>query len=250
MAGLLLSISVILLTISLYFLMGFFVQERQDNQLQQELQELMQEKEDDSEEDTSDDLEVDAGILALHEENPDCIGWLTIDGTRIDYPVMYRPGDKNYYLHRDFNGEYSANGCLFLAEECVPGNSDNLIIYGHHMNSGKMFANLEKYKDEDFYKEHPLIQFRTIWGNEEYEVLAAFTTPVYTGNDFNYYNFIKAQKGEDYEYFIREIKRKGIYETQITACYGEKLLTLSTCEYSQKNGRMVVVAKKVERTGG
>lgn len=77
-AGLLLSISVILLTISLYFLMGFFVQERQDNQLQQ----LMQEKEDDSEEDTSDDLEVDAGILALHEENPDCIGWLTIDGTR------------------------------------------------------------------------------------------------------------------------------------------------------------------------
>ena len=68
MAGLLLSISVILLTISLYFLMGFFVQERQDNQLQQELQELMQEKEDDSEEDTSDDLEVDVGILALHED--------------------------------------------------------------------------------------------------------------------------------------------------------------------------------------
>ena len=147
MAGLLLSISVILLTISLYFLMGFFVQERQDNQLQQELQELMQEKEDDSEEDTSDDLEVDAGILALHEENPDCIGWLTIDGTRIDYPVMYRPGDKNYYLHRDFNGEYSANGCLFLAEECVPGNSDNLIIYGHH-NSIRYLQHLQ----------HPFIQ--------------------------------------------------------------------------------------------
>lgn len=147
-AGLLLSISVILLTISLYFLMGFFMQERQDNQLQQELQELMQEKEDDPEEDTSDDLEVDAGILALHEKNPDCIGWLTIDGTRIDYPVMYRPGDKNYYLHRDFNGEYSANGCLFLAEECVPGDSDNLIIYGHHMNSIRYLQHLQ----------HPFIQ--------------------------------------------------------------------------------------------
>ena len=110
----LLSISVILLTISLYFLMGFFMQERQDNRLQQELQELMQKKEDELEEDASGDslVEVDAGILALHEENPDCIGWLTIDGTRIDYPVMYRPGDKNYYLHRDFNGEYSANGCF------------------------------------------------------------------------------------------------------------------------------------------
>ena len=252
LAGLLFIVSVVLLTISIYFLMGMFLQERQDNQLQHQLQEVLQEKSDETGEDSSGDslAQIDAGILALHEENPDCIGWITIEGTRIDYPVMYRPGDKNYYLHRDFNGEYSANGCLYLAEECVPGDSDNLIIYGHHMNSGKMFADLEKYKHEHFYKEHPLIQFRTIWGNEEYEVLAAFTTPVYTGNDFNYYNFIKAQKGEDYEYFIREIKRKGIYETKVTAFYGEKLLTLSTCEYSQKNGRMVVVAKKVERTGG
>ncbi|RHS73915.1 SrtB family sortase [Clostridium sp. AM43-3BH] len=252
LAGLLFIVSVVLLTISIYFLMGMFLQERQDNQLQHQLQEVLQEKSDETGEDSSGDslTQIDAGILALHEENPDCIGWITIEGTRIDYPVMYRPGDKNYYLHRDFNGEYSANGCLYLVEECVPGDSDNLIIYGHHMNSGKMFADLEKYKDEDFYKEHPMIQFRTIWGNEEYEILAAFTTPVYTGNDFNYYSFIKAQKGEDYEYFIREIKRKGIYETKVTAFYGEKLLTLSTCEYSQKNGRMVVVAKKVERTGG
>ena len=252
LAGLLFIVSVVLLTISIYFLMGMFLEERQDNQLQHQLQEVLQEKSDETGEDSFGDslTQIDAGILALHEENPDCIGWITIEGTRIDYPVMYRPGDKNYYLHRDFNGEYSANGCLYLAKECVPGDSDNLIIYGHHMNSGKMLADLEKYKDEDFYKEHPMIQFRTIWGNEEYEILAAFVTPVYTGNDFNYYNFIKAQEVEDYEYFIREIKRKGIYETKVTAFYGEKLLTLSTCEYSQKNGRMVVVAKKVERTGG
>ena len=248
-AGILMIVSIILLTISIYFLMGMFIQERQDNQLQQELQELMQEKEDEPGENSSGDsfIEVDAGILALHEENPDCIGWLTIEGTKIDYPVMYRPGDKNYYLHRDFNGDYSANGCLFLAEECVSGDSDNLIIYGHHMNSGKMFADLEKYKDKGFYEEHPTILFRTIWGNEQYQILSAFTTPVYTGNDFNYYSFIKAQKGADYEYFIRKIKRKAIYETGITAEYGDKLLTLSTCEYSQRNGRMVVVAKKFSK---
>lgn len=226
--------------------MGFFVQERQDNQLQQELQELMQKKEDEPEEDASGDslIEVDAGILALHEENPDCIGWLTIDGTRIDYPVMYRSGDKNYYLHRDFNGEYSANGCLFLAEECVPVNSDNLIIYGHHMNSGKMFADLEKYKDEGFYEEHPTILFRTIWGNEQYQIFAAFTTPVYTGNDFDYYSFIKAGTVEDYKKFVASVKEKSLYQTGTTAKYRDKLLTLSTCEYSQKNGRMVLVAKK------
>lgn len=185
------------------------MQERQDNQLQQELQELMQKKEDESEEDASGDslIEIDAGILALHEENPDCIGWLTIDGTRIDYPVMYRSGDKNYYLHRDFNGEYSANGCLFLAEECVPGNSDNLIIYGHHMNSGKMFADLEKYKDEGFYEEHPTILFRTIWGNEQYQIFAAFTTPVYTGNDFDYYSFIKAGTVADYKNLLFPLRK-------------------------------------------
>ena len=219
-AGLLLSISVILLTISLYFLMGFFVQERQDNQLQQELQELMQKKEDEPEEDASGDslIEVDAGILALHEENPDCIGWLTIDGTRIDYPVMYRSGDKNYYLHRDFNGEYSANGCLFLAEECVPGNSDNLIIYGHHMNSGKMFADLEKYKDEGFYEEHPTILFRTIWGNEQYQIFAAFTTPVYTGNDFDYYSFIKAGTVDDYKKFVATVYKGNIIKNLIMDC--------------------------------
>ena len=106
---------------------------------------------------------------------------------------------------------------------------------------------LEKYKDKGFYEEHPTILFRTIWGNEQYQILSAFTTPVYTGNDFNYYSFIKAQKGADYEYFIREIKRKAIYETGITAEYGDKLLTLSTCEYSQRNGRMVVVAKKIQQ---
>lgn len=251
LAGILFLVSVVLLTISIYFLMGMFLQERQDNQLQQMLQEFVQENENKSGEGASGSsfAKADAGILALYEENRDCIGWITIEGTRIDYPVMYRPGDKNYYLYRDFNGESSTNGCLFLAEECVPGESDNLIVYGHHMNSGKMFADLEKYKDADFYEEHPTILFRTIWGNEQYQILSAFTTSVYTENDFSYYSFIKAQKGEEYEDFIKELKQRAIYETGFTAGYGDKLLTLSTCEYSQKNGRMVVVAKKVEGTG-
>ena len=247
-AGILMIVSIILLTISIYFLMGMFIQERQDNQLQQELQELMQEKEDEPGENSSGDsfIEVDAGILALHEENPECIGWLTIEGTKIDYPVMYRPGDKNYYLHRDFNGEYSANGCLFLSEKCDPEISDNLIIYGHHMNSGKMFAALEGYKQQAFYEEHPLILFNTLHGKETYQVMAAFSTPVYTGNDFAYYTFTKAENEGEYQAFINAIMERSFYDTGITAVYGDKLLTLSTCEYSQKNGRMVVVAKQVK----
>lgn len=165
----------------------------------------------------------------------------------IDYPVMYRPSEENYYLHRDFNGEYSANGCLFLSELCNPATSDNLIIYGHHMNSGKMFAALEQYKDSAFYLEHPLISYDTLHGSETYQVFAVFCTPVYTGNDFPYYTFTKAEDAADYREYIKEVKERALYDTGISAVFGDKLLTLSTCEYSQRNGRVVVMAKKISQ---
>ena len=99
-------------------------------------------------------------------------------------------------------------------------------------------------KDKEFYEGHPTILFRTIWGNEQYQIFAAFTTPVYTGNDFDYYSFIKAGTVDDYKKFVASVKEKSLYQTGTTAKYRDKLLTLSTCEYSQKNGRMVLVAKK------
>lgn len=252
-AGLLFILSVVLLSISIYFLMGMYRQEKQDDALQEQLREIY-EDEDRAQETPEGGIPsgetapfvVDAGLLALHEENPDCIGWLTIEGTMVDYPVMYHPEEENYYLHRDFDGNYNANGCLFLAENCEPETSDNLIIYGHHMNSGKMFATLEGYKEKKFCEEHSLIIYSTLHGKETYQVMAAFATPVYTGNDFTYYTFTKAEDKRDYDSFIEAVKKRSLYDTGVTASYGEKLLTLSTCEYSQKNGRMVVVAKKIE----
>lgn len=195
---------------------------------------------------------MDEGLLALHGENPDCIAWLSIEGTVIDYPVMYRPQDKNYYLKRDFYGEWSANGSLFVAEHCDPNTCDNLIIYGHHMNSGKMFAVLEDYKSETFYQEHKYISLKTLHGNEKYEIMAAFSTSVYTESGFSYYTFAAADEKQEYDTFVSECKERSLYETGCQARYGEKLLTLSTCEYSQKNGRMVVVAKQINdnRRGG
>lgn len=253
LAGLLLICSVILLSISIYFLMGMFVQERADDFLQEQLREIYENEDGAKEADgelnpsgQSAPFVVDAGLLALQEENPDCIGWLTIEETMIDYPVMYHPEEENYYLHRDFDGNYNANGCLFLAENCDPETSDNLIIYGHHMNSGKMFAELEGYKNQEFYEEHPQIIYNTLHGEERYQVLAAFSTPVYTGNDFAYYAFSKAENEAEYDSFLAAVKERSFYDTAVIAAYGEKLLTLSTCEYSQKNGRMVVVAKKIE----
>lgn len=188
---------------------------------------------------------IHSGLLALHERNPDCVAWITIEGTVIDYPVMYRPGQKNYYLHRDFNGKHVSAGTLFIAENCNPDSSDNVIIYGHHMNSGKMFAALNKYKKQSFYEEHKRIVYETLNGQETYEVMFAFTTPVYTGHDFAYYAFSKANSAEEYDAYISACRERALYDTGVTARYGEKLLTLSTCEYSQKNGRMVVVARRI-----
>jgi len=188
---------------------------------------------------------IHSGLLALHEKNPDCVAWITIDGTVIDYPVMYRPSQKNYYLHRDFNGNHASAGALFIAENCDPDNSDNVIIYGHHMNSGKMFAALNKFKKSSFWEEHKRIIYETLHGSESYEVMFAFTTPVYTGHDFEYYAFSKANSAEEYDAYINACREWALYDTGVTAQYGDKLLTLSTCEYSQKNGRMVVVARKI-----
>ena len=188
---------------------------------------------------------IHSGLLALHEKNPDCVAWITIEGTVIDYPVMYRPSQKNYYLHRDFNGNHASAVALFIAENCDPNDSDNVIIYGHHMNSGKMFAALNKYKKQSFYEEHKRIVYETLHGQEIYEIMFAFTTPVYTGHDFEYYAFSKANSAEEYDAYVSACRERALYATGVTAQYGDKLLTLSTCEYSQKNGRMVVVARKI-----
>ena len=259
-AGMLLLFCVLLLSVSGFFLADMIMQERKDDILQEQLKEIYEDSEkmeaekmpgernDDGDcDDVSVYSPVHSGLLALHEENQDCIGWIQIEGTMIDYPVMYHPSEENYYLHRDFYGEYSANGCLFLSELCEPKISDNLIIYGHHMNSGKMFAALDQYKDSAFYLEHPLISYNTLQGSETYQIFAVFCTPVYTGNDFPYYTFTEAENAADYQKYISAVKERALYDTGISAVFGDKLLTLSTCEYSQKNGRVVVMAKKIRQ---
>lgn len=255
-AGVILMVSVLLLGVSGYFLADLFLQERKDDVLQEQLKEIYEnskaEETGDAPVESEDDKNggpaspaVHPGLLTLHRENPDCIGWLQIEDTVIDYPVMYHPEEENYYLHRDFFGEYSANGCLFLSELCNPKTSDNLIIYGHHMNSGKMFAALDQYKNIEFYREHPLISYNTLQGKETYQIFAVFCTPVYTESDFLYYTFTKAEDVADYQEYIKTVKERSIYDTGTTALFGDKLLTLSTCEYSQRNGRIVVAAKKI-----
>ena len=187
---------------------------------------------------------------AVYEQNSDFVGWISIDGTRIDYPVMQTIDNPNYYLKRSFEKQYSDYGVPYVQENCDLELSDNCVIYGHHMNNGSMFADLCKYADEDFYRAHKIIRFDTLSGFGEYEIVAAFKTVAYSEQGFKYYHFTRADSAEDFDAYIAKCKELSFYDTGVSAEYGDKLITLSTCEYSRTNSRMVVVAKKAAAPAG
>lgn len=183
---------------------------------------------------------------ALYLQNSDTAGWLKIEGTTINYPVMQTPQDPNYYLRRSFEKQYSDYGVPYVAEGCdifLP--DDNLIIHGHHIKNGKMFGALADYKDDGFYREHSIVSLDTLADNGEYVIFAIFETEVGTKNDFAYYNFINAGSKDEFDSYVSKCKELALFETGVSAEYGDKLLTLSTCDYFTENGRLVVVAKKI-----
>lgn len=193
------------------------------------------------------------GILNVYapyyEKNPDIIGWLSIPGTGVDYPVVRTPGNNEKYLRLGFDGAYAAGGTLFLDERCDPGAETptaNQMIYGHDMNDGSMFGTLHLYADEEYGKEHSLIRFDTLWETGEYQLLAAFYSRVYYTTDtcFKYYQFFDAADEAAFNDYVSNVKALAEYDTGVTAAYGDRLLTLSTCSDHVENGRFVVVAKK------
>jgi sortase B len=157
--------------------------------------------------------------------------------------------DNEYYLEHNFNQEYDKNGSLFLDYNCsIYPRSTNLIIYGHHMKSGNMFGNLQKYAKESYEKEHSVIQFDSIYEKATYQVMYVFRSQVYNEDDavFKYYQFIEANSEGEFDYYMQEMAALSLYDTGVTASYGDSLLTLSTCDSSQTDGRFVVVAKRIQ----
>lgn len=183
--------------------------------------------------------------VAVYEQNPDFAGWLTIPGTNIDYPVMQSIDNPNFYLKHAFDGSYSDYGVPYAQENCDLELSDNIILYGHHMNDGSMFADLCKYESEDFYREHSTFTFDTLSGYGNYKIVTVFKTVAYSQDGFKYYHFVNAECEEDFEEYLAQCRALALYDTGVTAEYGDRLLTLSTCEYSRTNGRMVIVAKRI-----
>lgn len=200
----------------------------------------------------TDEEEIELTVLeeyeTLYNKNKRLIGWLKIEDTNIDYPVL-QTTDNVYYLDHNFEQEYDKNGSLFLDAACdIVHRNTNLIIYGHHMRSGKMFGNLNKYSSESYCKEHPYIQFDTIYEKGTYEVMYVFRSKIYNEDEivFKYYQFFDAVSEKEFDSNMQEMAALSLYDTGVRASFGDELLTLSTCDNSEADGRFVVVAKRIE----
>ncbi|MED9903419.1 MAG: class B sortase [Lachnospiraceae bacterium] len=182
-------------------------------------------------------------------KNEDMAAWLVVPGTNMDYPVMQTPADENYYLYLDFDKKKNKNGSLILdTDSSLDPIGTNLIIHGHNMKSGAMFGNLQEYEDKDYYEDHKTMILYTEECQRNYEVIAVFYTQVYKKTDdvFKFYKFFQADTEEEFLDYYDNIKAMSLYDTGVTAEFGDRFLTLSTCSYQVENGRFVVVAKEVE----
>ncbi len=182
----------------------------------------------------------------LKEKNSDFIGWIKIPGTKLDYPVMHTPENPEYYLRRTFEGSYAISGTPFMDAAC---NEDSrlVMIYGHHMNNGTMFATLHNYKNKDYWEQHPEICFDTLTQIRTYEVVSAFYTEIRYDAEreglFEYYKYIGDVTDESFDEYVKGITEASVYDSGVEITQDDKLITLSTCSYHHENGRFVLVAK-------
>ena len=184
-----------------------------------------------------------AALEALQAENGDLAGWVSIPGTALDYPVMYTPQQPQYYLHRDFSGAYSYSGTPFLEERCTL-DSDNLILWGHNMKAGTMFAGLLRYRDAAYAQAHAWVSFTTPEETRWYQVVAAFASEVDAEGDyFRWYNALEFPDPASFDAFAEGLRASSVLPVPGDLAPGDQFLTLATCSYHDQNGRFVVVAR-------
>ena len=183
---------------------------------------------------------------ALHDINPDYVGWLYMEGTLIDYPVMYSPYDIEYYSRRTVFGADSRGGTPFIGPD-ADIDSDCFYIYGHNMSSGLFFGTLHYYEDPEFVKEHPRFTFETLTERRTYEIFGVLKTIVrYEGNGFLYYGYPGEMSEDRFDEFVENIKKESIVECDVEPEFGDQLLVVSTCSYHTPTGRFVVVGRRIE----
>lgn len=182
-------------------------------------------------------------IPKLRELNGDAAGWVIVEDTRIDYPVMYTPDDPEHYLHLNVDGEYSAAGTPFFGEGSDPENpgTNSVIVYAHHMRDGSMFGQLEKFADKDWALEHPITYIDEA-GQYTYRVIGAWHEDLTHEGYYRYWDHVGALSEEQFDAFVNDVEKHSTYSTDESVSYGDKLLMLSTCSYGTAEERFVVVA--------
>ena len=241
---------IFLLTIVIICAVIYIVKNLKDKEAVQEESELLNTVEIEKTEITEQKTERMLQVEKLRKENSDIVGWLEIDGTNVNYPVL-QGEDNSYYMTHNYNKEENTYGSIFLDKDYDWNKpSSNLLIYGHNLQNGSMFHDILNYKEESYYKKHPIIRFTTEDEDIEFEIISAFYSRVYyksEKNVFRYYYFVDAKNEEEYNEFVKNAKDASLYDTGKTAKYGDRLITLSTCSYHTEDGRFVVVAREKDK---
>lgn len=190
--------------------------------------------------------EILEAYLPLYQQNDDMVGWLQIPNTRLNYPVMQTPDEPNFYLERNFDRQSSVRGAIYAWESAdINEPSDNITMFGHNMADGTMFATLNNYVNKYYWEDNSIIIFDTLYEYHTYKIFAVFKTTATLGEGFTYHQFVDAADEEEFNEFVSTCKELAFYETNETPKYGDKLICLSTCEYTQENGRLIVAAYRI-----
>ncbi|MDD6480742.1 MAG: class B sortase [Lachnospiraceae bacterium] len=184
----------------------------------------------------------------LYSMYPDVVGWISVEGTQIDYPVMQDKTGEEYYLTHNFEGREDNKGAPFIeADSCIEPRDQNIVIFGHNVRGGSQFGDLDRYLEKDFYDKHPTIQFDTIYEQGTYQIVAVVKTQVKKEEEsgFRYYWFRNYANRQEFQELLDFVKENRVYDTGEYLQYGDTTIMLSTCEYTADNGRLVVIAKRV-----
>ncbi|MBQ2092928.1 MAG: class B sortase [Clostridia bacterium] len=234
------SICAVALLVSLYFALKDYLPQRQEQSRFSELRQIVEQEKSETNRD-------DGSVFSpLEEHNSDFVGWLKIEDTQIDYPVVKSSeDDPEYYLRRDFDKNYSYSGTPFIGSGCDEY-SDVFIIYAHNMKNGTMFTDLDKYADASWAKEHRDFEFSTLREKRTYRVFAAFKTEIGSDGEFKYYEYAGNLDSDDYKDAVAKFAEHS--ETAMDDIPDEKaqLLILSTCSYHTDNGRFAIVAYRIK----
>lgn len=182
-------------------------------------------------------------LAPIYQLNNDMVGWIHVPGTKIDYPVMQTPETPDFYINHNFYKKASDWGAIYAREQCdVFAPCDNVILYGHHMDDGSMFASLMNYGNKSFWEQNKALSFDSLYEQREYQIWAVFKTSAVPGKGFSYHLYNNFKSESVFQEFVEQVQDLAFYDTGIVPEYGDKFVTLSTCEYTLEDGRFVVVA--------